>query len=132
MFILPANYQEDKNTAYMTFNKSYSIQKSNMKHLKLFTAIIFSACLLLAYSSNNSSSGGKETDPPSATTTSAGNASWSWVIDGQQVSGGQVSSFQGPEGYHGKEGHIVDVDQGKELLFYLSDTKNATGRHLLY
>ncbi len=103
-----------------------------MKHLKFLSLTILSTVFLFSCSGNNgndtSSSGDKETAPSSTATSSAGNASWSCVIDGQAVSGGQISSFQGPEGYHGNEGHIVDVDQGKELLFYLSDTKSTSSQ----
>jgi hypothetical protein len=100
-----------------------------MRHLKFLSLTILLTVFLSCSGNNNNNtslSADKETDPPSTAASSHGNASWSCVIDGQQVSGGQVSSFQGPEGYHGNEGHIVDISQGKELLFYLSDTKSAT------
>lgn len=98
-----------------------------MKYLKFLTLIILSTVFLFSCSGNNgnkrSSSDDKQTAESSTTTSTKGNASWSCVIDGQIVSGGQISSYQGPEGFLSHEGHIVDVDQGNELLFYLSDKK---------
>ena len=108
-----------------------------MKHLNFLSLIILSATLLFACSGNNnnktSSPLDKKTDPPSTVTSSAGNASWSCIIDGQAVSGGQVKRYQGPEGYQSNEAHTGDVDEGKELLIYLSDTKstNSQGVHEL-
>ena len=103
-----------------------------MKHLKFLTPIILSTVFLFACSgkSNNKTSllGDKKTDPPSTSTSSASNASWSCVIDGQPVSGGQISSYQGPEGYQSNEAHIVDVSQGKELLFYLADPESTSSQ----
>ena len=103
-----------------------------MKHLKFLTPIILLTVFLFACSGNNnnktSSPGDKKTDPPSTVTSSAGNASWSCIIDGQAVSGGQVKSYQGPEGYQSNEAHTGDVDEGKELLIYLSDTKSASSQ----
>ena len=103
-----------------------------MKHLKFLMLIILSTILLFSCSENNnnktSSSSDKEVSQSSATSSSAGNASWSCVIDGQPVSGGQINSYQGPEGYQSNEAHIDDVDEGKELLFYLSDTKSTSSQ----
>ena len=121
----------------MTFNKIIQPKNKIMKHLKFLSFFIISAVLLIACSGNNnngtsSSSDTKSTQSPTLTS-SAGNASWVCVIDGQPVSGGQISSYQGPEGYQSNEAHIVDVDQGKELLIYLSDPQNTSfqGVHTL-
>lgn len=117
----------------MTFNKIIRTKNKIMKHLKFLTLIILSTVFLFSCSGNNntktsSSSSDKEVSQSSATTSSAGNASWSCVIDGQPVSGGQINSYQGPEGYQSNEAHIDDVDEGKELLFYLSDTKSTSSQ----
>ena len=49
-----------------------------------------------------------------------GDAHFSCIIDGQAVSGGAIDQIQ-----FYNTGSIVDVDQGKELLFYLNDAKSA-------
>ena len=116
----------------MTFNKIIQTKNKIMKHLKFLSLFIISAVLLIACSGNNntktSSSGDKEAAQSSVTSSSASNASWSCVIDGQPASGGQISSYQGPEGYQSNEAHIDEVDEGKELLFYLSDPKSTNSR----
>jgi hypothetical protein len=104
-----------------------------MKHVKFLSLTILLTLFLFACSENNnnktSSSGDKETDPPSTATSSAGNANWSAVIDGQPVSGGLIDDgLQQTNGYQSNVAYIVDVDQGKELLFYLSDPKNKNSR----
>jgi len=103
-----------------------------MKYLKFLSLIILSTVFLFSCSGNNnsktSSSSDKEVSQSSANSSSEGNGSWSCVIEGQPVSGGQINRYQGPEGYQSNEAHIVDVDQGKELLFYLSDTKSTSSQ----
>ena len=101
-----------------------------MKHLKFLFPIILPIFFLTACSGNNSTEATKNSDNSnSSATSSSGNAAhFSCIIDGQPVSGGQINSYQGPEGYQSNEAHIVDVDQGKELLFYLSDPKSTTSQ----
>lgn len=49
-----------------------------------------------------------------------GDATFSCIIDGQAVSGGPIDQWQ-----LYNTGSIVDADQDKELLFYLSDGKTV-------
>lgn len=119
----------------MTFNKIIQTKNKIMKHLKFLSLFIISAVLLIACSGNNSKGKTENNDASSSTSanSSVGEAHFSCVVDGQPVSGGQIKSYQGPEGYQSNEAHIVAVDQGKELLFYLSDPKspNTQGVHSL-
>jgi hypothetical protein len=106
-----------------------------MKHLKFLTLIILSTVFLFSCSGNNnntSSASDKETTPASTATSSAGNANWSCVIDGQPASGDLIG-LENILGHQTNAAYIDDVDEGKELLFYLSDTKKAytQGLHLL-
>jgi hypothetical protein len=107
-----------------------------MKHVKFLSLTILLTFFLFACSENNnnktSSSGDKETAPPPTTTSSAGNANWSCVIDGQPASGDLIG-LENILGHQTNAAYIDDVDEGKELLFYLSDTKKAytQGFHLL-
>ena len=114
----------------MTFNKIIQTKNKIMKHLKFLSLFIISAVLLIACSGNNSKGTTENNDTSSSSfaNSSVSGAHFSCVVDGQPVSGGQISSYQGPEGYKSNEAHIVDVDQGKELLFYLSDTKSTSSQ----
>lgn len=114
-----------------------------MNHKNYFlSASLALLVALMSCTGNNTSSGNSSTpgnkdaatdNNASSSNSSPGNASWSCVIDGKAVSGGQISSYAGPEGYQSNEAHIVEVDQGKELLFYLSDPQaaNTQGVHTL-
>lgn len=108
-----------------------------MKCLNLFSLILFSFCLLLACSGNNSSPAGQDSVTDKSTSSeksSPGNAHFSCVVDGQPVSGGITDDgLQQTNGYQSNVAYIVDVDQGKELLFYLSDPKSTSsqGVHIL-
>ncbi|HVZ96198.1 MAG TPA: hypothetical protein VG847_04940 [Chitinophagaceae bacterium] len=99
-----------------------------MKHLKFLTLIFLSTVFLFSCSGNTnnetSSSSDKKTTQPSTATSSAGDASWSCVIDGQPVSGGLTDNGLAYD-YQRNVAFIDDVDKGKELLFYLLDTKTA-------
>lgn len=101
-----------------------------MKYVKFLSAILLPCYLLYSCGSNTNANSGKENTSATSSNTSAstGSANWSCVIDGQPVSGGKISSYFGPEGYQSNEAHIVDVDQGKELLIYLADPKSATSQ----
>ncbi|MEO8852434.1 MAG: hypothetical protein ABI359_01555 [Ginsengibacter sp.] len=92
-----------------------------MKHLK-FLSLFIPAAFLISCSGNNSSSATKKSDDSNSSTTnsSADDAHFSCTIDGQTVSGGVIDQMQW---YN--TGSIVDVEQGKELLFYLSDAKSV-------
>ncbi|MEP6948146.1 MAG: hypothetical protein ABI863_02680 [Ginsengibacter sp.] len=92
-----------------------------MKHLK-FLLFITSAVFFISCSGNNSAPATKNSDDSnsSGTNSSIGDAHFSCTIDGQPVSGGAIDKMQ-----FYNTGSIVDVDQGKELLFYLSDAKSA-------
>ncbi|HEY5367632.1 MAG TPA: hypothetical protein VIJ75_01465, partial [Hanamia sp.] len=61
-----------------------------MRHLKLLSATIFSACLLFACSSNSSSTAGKSDASNSASNSSgdstySGNSSLAYTIEGRYV-----------------------------------------------
>lgn len=92
-----------------------------MKDLK-FLFLIIPAAFLISCSGSNSAPTTKNSDDnkSSATNSSAADAHFSCTIDGQPVSGGAIDQMQ-----FYNTGSIVDVDQGKELLFYLSDAKSA-------
>ncbi len=72
-----------------------------MKHLKLFSLILFSACVLLACSGNVADAGKDSTSATSSktdaassnTTSSSGDASFSCKIDGKDFSGKKSSSY---------------------------------------
>ena len=107
-----------------------------MKHLKFLFPVILPVFFLTACSGNNSTEATKNKDSSSnssAINSSGNEAYFSCIIDGQPVSGGQINTYQGPEGYQSNEAHIVDVDQGKQLLIYLSDPEiaNTQGVHSL-
>src|SRR5690349_7511798 len=106
-----------------------------MQYIKFLSAVFVSINFLVGCTGSNASGANKNVSSGAdeSKTSSSGNASFSCTIDGQPVSGGQASSYQGPEGYQSNEAHVVDVDQGKELLFYLSDSKstNSPGVHSL-
>jgi hypothetical protein len=70
----------------------------------------------------NISCGGSVAPVNSSTpgTPSAGNSQFSCTIDGQAVSGGPIDALQ-----EFNTAFIEDVDQGKELLFYLTDAKST-------
>lgn len=120
----------------MTFNKIIQPKNKIMKHLKFLSFFIISAVLLIACSGNNnnktSSSSDKEATQSSTATSSVGNASWACVIDGQPVSGGLTDNGLQYD-YQRNVAFIDEVDKGKELLFYLLDTKtpNSPGVYTL-
>jgi hypothetical protein len=105
-----------------------------MKKISVFCSTTLLVCLVIACASNlpasttNSGSTGGSGNNSASANSSVGKAKFSCVVDGKPVSGGQISSYQGPEGYQSNEAHIVDVDQGKELLFYLSDPETSTSQ----
>ncbi|MGH2646615.1 MAG: hypothetical protein ACRDE8_03565, partial [Ginsengibacter sp.] len=68
----------------------------------------------------------------SGTASSPGDAHFSCTIDGQPVSGGIIDNGLQYD-HQSNMAYIDDVDKGKELLFYLSDTKtaNSLGVHTL-
>lgn len=69
-------------------------------------------------SNNTSAAASPRTNSSEATTSSPGEAHFSCTIDGQQVSGGAIDKLQ-----EFNTAFITDVSQGKELLFYLTDSK---------
>ncbi|MEP7252953.1 MAG: hypothetical protein ABI683_11260 [Ginsengibacter sp.] len=93
-----------------------------MKYLKLLLPVIISIAFLISCSGNNSADVTKNNDATNkpAAASGGGDAHFSFTIDGQAVSGGAIDQMQ-----LYNTGSIVDVDQGKELLFYLSDAKSA-------
>ncbi|MGI8952462.1 MAG: hypothetical protein ACR2FN_12865 [Chitinophagaceae bacterium] len=94
-----------------------------MKHLKLLLLITLPTVFLISCSGNNSSAGtAKNNDDinSSAAAPAGGDAHFSCIVDGQAVSGGAIDSWQ-----QSNTGSIVDVDQGKELLFYLRNIKSG-------
>src|SRR5690349_15177038 len=107
-----------------------------MQYIKLFAAIIVSVNLLPGCSGRTNAedkdSSSSSSNKPATSPT--GNAQFSCEIDGQHVSGGMIDDgMQQGNGYQSNVAYIVDVDQGKELLFYLSDPKstNTQGVHTL-
>jgi len=105
-----------------------------MKHIKFLSAILLPCYLLCSCGSNTNANAGKENTSATSSNASAstGNASWSCVIDGQSVSGGLTDNGL-PYDYQRNVAFIDEVDKGKELLFYLLDTKapNSPGVHTL-
>ena len=106
-----------------------------MKHLILLSLIILSATILLACSGNNNnktSTLDNKNDPPSTATSSSGNASWSCNLDGQAITGNIIDNGLQYD-HQSNVAYIDEVDEGKELLFYLSDTKSPSslGVHTL-
>lgn len=102
-----------------------------MHYIKLLSAIIVSANLLFGCSGSNANGGNKNVSSSvnESTTSSSGNAHFSCVVDGQPVSGGIIDDgLQQASGYKSNVAYIVDVDQGKELLFYLSDPKSTSSQ----
>lgn len=96
-----------------------------MKYAKSFSTLLVASSLLVACSGGSGSSGSptKDSDslkPSSSGTSSSANAQFSCLIDGQPVSGGTVDDQQ-----QYNTAFIVDVDQGKELLFSLQDSRSA-------
>ena len=102
-----------------------------MKHLKFLFRIIMPIFFLIACSGNNSAITTKSSDASnsSGTNSSANEAHFSCVVDGQPVSGGIIDDgMQQTNGYQSNIAYIGDVDEGKELLFYLSDPKSANSQ----
>ena len=100
-----------------------------MQYLKSLSLIISLSVFLLACSGNLFPGTSKGNDSRTASkvndshttsepTSPPGEAHFSCVIDGQPVSGGAIDKLQ-----EFNTAFIVDVDQGKELLFYLTDSK---------
>jgi hypothetical protein len=108
-----------------------------MKYTKLLSTLLVASSLFVACSGGSSASSAKDPASDNSATSGAsrsGNATFSCVIDGQPVSGGIIDDgLQQTNGYQSNVAYIVDVDQGKELLFYLSDPKstNSQGVHSL-
>jgi hypothetical protein len=101
-----------------------------MKNFK-FLFLIIPVLFFLSCSGNNSTETTKNSDNSnsSATNSSGNEAHFYCIIDGQPVSGGIIDDgLQQTNGYQSNVAYIVDVDQGKELLFYLSDPKNTNSR----
>lgn len=92
-----------------------------MKQLK-FLSLIIPVLFFISCSGNNGTPATKNIGESnsSGTNSPADDAHFSCTIDGQAVSGGAIDQMQ-----LYNTGSIVDVDQGKELLFYLSDAKSA-------
>ncbi len=102
-----------------------------MKHFKFLHLIILPVVFLVSCSGNNSAVAIKNSDDSdSSGTNSSGNeARFSCTIDGQPVSGGIIDDgMQQTNGYQSNIAYIGDVDEGKELLFYLSDPKSANSQ----
>lgn len=102
-----------------------------MKHFKFLHLIILPVVFLISCSGNNSSAGESKNsdDTNSSTTPGGGDARFSCTVDGQPVSGGLIDDgLQQTNGYQSNVAYIVDVDQGKELFFYLSDPKSTTSQ----
>ncbi len=97
-----------------------------MKHLKFLFLIILPVTLLIACSGNNSkrTTENNDTSSSSSANSSVGEAHFSCVIDGQHVSGSIIDNGL-QYSYQSNMAYIDEVDKGKELLFYLSDSKNA-------
>jgi hypothetical protein len=93
------------------------------KYIKLLSGVMLLSLVLGACSNNGTAPGNKEA------VSSPGDAHFSCVIDGQSVSGGLIDDgFQQANGYQSNAAYIDDVDEGKELLFYLSDSKSTGSR----
>lgn len=106
-----------------------------MKQLKFLMPVVLLTVFFCSCSGNNinktSSSDDKSTAPSSTSVSSSGNASWSAVIDGQPVSGGSIDNgFQQPNGYQSNVAYADEVDNGKELLFYLTDPKSTSSPNM--
>lgn len=106
-----------------------------MKQLKFLMPVVLLTVIFCSCSGNNnkktSSSDDKSTAPSSTSVSSSGNASWSAVIDGQPVSGGSIDNgFQQPNGYQSNVAYADEVDNGKELLFYLTDPKSTSSPNM--
>ncbi|MEO7049450.1 MAG: hypothetical protein ABI091_29365 [Ferruginibacter sp.] len=97
-----------------------------MKHVKLMV-IIIPIAFLISCSGNNGSSAVKSSDDdnPSELVSPEAEAHFSCVVDGQPVSGGAIDQMQ----FYNTAG-IQDIDKGKELLFYLADTKSSEASSL--
>lgn len=93
-----------------------------MKYLKKLLLILMPVVILISCSGNNSAGAIKNNDDTNspASTPVASDAHFSCTIDGQAVSGGAIDAWQ-----QFNTGSIVDVDQGKELLFYLRNIKSG-------
>lgn len=93
-----------------------------MKHLKISLLVIIPIAFLISCSGNNSAVVSKNSNDANAdaTVSDTNDAHFSCTVDGQAVSGGAIDQMQ-----FYNTGSIVSVDQGKELLFYLSDIKSA-------
>ena len=102
-----------------------------MKHLKFLFPVILPIFFLTACSGNNSTEATKNSDNSnsSATSSSGNEAHFSCTIEGQPVSGGIIDDgMQQTNGYKSNVAYIVDIDKGKELLFYLSDPKSTSSQ----
>jgi len=85
-----------------------------------FNKIITLSISLFTACSGNHSTSVTQNDSTSAGTNSAGSgAHFTCIIDGHPVSGGAVDQMQ-----IFNIGTINEVDEGKELLFYLNDAKS--------
>jgi len=96
-----------------------------MQCFKLFSPIIFSACLLLACSVNNSSSKGKDSladNASTSNTSSKGDGSFSANLDGVNISGGKIDDMQLQN-----TAFIYPTadNSGKRLLFFLYSDKKG-------
>lgn len=96
-----------------------------MQYLKLFSQILFSACLLLACSGKNSSSTGKDSlanNTSTSDTASKGDASFSANLDGVNISGGKIDDMQLQN-----TAFIYPTadNSGKRLLFFLYSDKKG-------
>ena len=92
-----------------------------MKYFKILAALILPAAFLFSCSGNTSNDASSANDAgamQAGTTASAGNTSWSCVIDGEPASGSILDKNQG---YNAA--YIMDVDNGKSLLFRLTNIK---------
>jgi hypothetical protein len=88
----------------------------------LLFAIVGASCFWAACSGGSVASAAKDTAPDNSTSSvssSAGTAQFSYKIDGQSVSGGAIDALQ-----EFNTAFTDDVDEGKELLFYLVDAKS--------